>query len=439
MKRCWCGNEALEEYSSQYRVCTKCHTLVTKYDVNDSLYKVSDEESDFYGENYWAKGMLELSGLPSLSALVDAYLRGRVPYWTENVLKYAKLGGCVAEVGCGLGQLQYVLKRIGYQQLAYELSPDICRYMEDTLGVSAHCGSFERSDKPYDAILAFDLFEHLLEPEEFLSACADSLQTDGVLMMQTPCYDAALSYDEMLIQKPRFKELLRPEQHLYLFSRESIAEILHKHGFVNVVFEPAYFGDDYDMFFVASKGELCQNTKDEIDEYLNRQENGRLVKAMIALQDENREWEKRYLQADRDREERLHNMQKLEELLRVNEADREDRLKQAQTLERRLEESEADRAARLEQVKILEQRLEKSERDRAARLEQMKILERHLEESETDRAARLEQMKILERRLEESEADRAARLEQMKILERRLEESEADRAARKGCNTGNPS
>ena len=399
MKRCWCGNEALEEYSSQYRVCTKCHTLVTKYDVNDSLYKVSDEESDFYGENYWAKGMLELSDQPSLSALVDAYLRGRVPYWTEGVLKYAKLGGRVAEVGCGLGQLQYVLKRIGYQQLAYELSPDICRYMEDTLGVSVHCGSFERSDKPYDAILAFDLFEHLLEPGEFLCACADSLQTGGILMMQTPCYDATLRYDEMLIQKPRFKELLRPEQHLYLFSRESIAEILHKHGFLNVVFEPAYFGDDYDMFLVASKGELRQNTKDEIDEYLNRQENGRLVKAIIALQEEKREWEKKYLQADQDRKERLHSVQKLEESLRESEADREDRL---------------------EQMKILEQRLEESEADRAARLEQMKILGQHLEESEADRAARLEQMKILKQRLEESEADRAARLEQIHKLNQML-------------------
>lgn len=374
MKRCWCGNEALEEYSSQYYVCTKCHTLVTKYDVNDSVYKVADEESDLYGENYWEKGMLELSGQPSLSALVDVYLRGRVPYWTENVLKYAKFEGRVAEVGCGLGQLQYVLKKIGYQQLAYELSPEICQYMKDTLDVSVHCGPFERNEQPYDAILAFDLFEHLLEPEEFLSVCADSLQTDGVLMMQMPCYDATLSYDEMLIQKPRFKGHLKPEQHLYLFSRESITEILHEHGFLNVIFEPAYFGDDYDMFLVASKGKLCQNTKDEIDEYLNCQKNGRLVKAIITLQEEKREWEKRYLQADRDRVDRLHNMQKLEELLRVSESDREDRLKQAQTLEQRLEESEGDRAARLEQMKILERRLEESEADRAARLKQIKKL-----------------------------------------------------------------
>ena len=46
----------------------------------------------------------------TLSEVVDLYLTGRVIYWLKNVLKYIKLGADIAEIGCGLGQLQYVLK-----------------------------------------------------------------------------------------------------------------------------------------------------------------------------------------------------------------------------------------------------------------------------------------------------------------------------------------
>uniref|UniRef100_UPI004057A159 methyltransferase domain-containing protein n=1 Tax=Acetatifactor sp. TaxID=1872090 RepID=UPI004057A159 len=427
MIQCWCGNENLNEYSKDYFCCKKCHTLISKTAFLDTVYDVEDEDNDLYGKNYWEVSMTRAAGKNTLSEVVDMYLTERVIYWLKHVLKYVKLGADIAEVGCGLGQLQYVLNRLNYNQLAFELSADICDYMEQKLGVNAHCGAFTEKKAGYDAILAFDLFEHLIEPLEFMQQCFNSLKENGVLCFQTPCYDSELSYDEMSKSKGKFEEQLKAEQHIFLYSRESITDILKKHGFEYIIFEPAFFGDDYDMFLFASKEPIQTNTEQEIDDYLNSAPNGRLVKAMIKLFDERKELECRYQDADRDRGIRLEQNQQLEQLLKESETDRAARQEQISELTKALKESETDRAARQEQIDELTRMLQESQANRTVEQEQLNELARMLQESEADRAARLEQINELTRLLQESEADRAARLEQINELTRIINESKVSR------------
>ena len=392
MKKCWCGNTELAVYSSEYFKCEKCHTLITKQDLDNAVYDIKDEENDLYGKNYWEEEMTRVAGKNTLSEVVDMYLCERVIYWFQYVLKYIKLGGSVAEVGCGLGQLQYIMSRCGYNQIAFELSHEICEYMEKQLGIKTHCGPFEPLGDAYDGILAFDLFEHLIDPEEFLEYCGQSMPQNGILCFQTPCYDASLNYIEMQNCKPKFKEQLKEEQHIFLYSKESITEILNKHGFSNIIFEPAFFGDDYDMFFVASREPISTNSDKDIEDFLDSVPNGRLIKALITLFDRNNACTEQYHEADKDRKDRGEQIQELVNLLHESETDRAARLEQVQKQERLLKESEADRAARLEQVQEQERLLKESEADRAARLEQINTLSELLKESEADRAARLEQI-----------------------------------------------
>lgn len=415
MKKCWCGNKALEDYSKTYYKCTKCKTLITKHDLQENLYDVENEENDLYGKNYWEVSMTQAAGKSTLSEVVDMYLSERVIYWLKGILKYVKLGADVAEVGCGLGQLQYLLRRVGYEQKAFELSQGVCDFMETQLGVVTHCGPFEPTEKAYDGILAFDLFEHLIEPKQFLEYCVKSLRENGVLCFQTPQYDSAKNYEEMQREKPRFEEQLKAEQHIFLYSKEAITEILRQYGFTNIFFEPAFFGDDYDMFLFASQVPIKINTEKEIDDYLNSVPNGRLVKALITLFDNNRVMQGEYQKADEDRKERLA---------------------QIVALEGTLKESEADRALRQEQIERLTGMLKESEADRALRQEQIERLTGMLKESEADRALRQEQIEQLTGMLKESEADREARFEQICELTRIVQEFQKEEQMIQEVNTG---
>lgn len=341
-KRCYCGNDKLADYSETYYVCNECHTLVSKDNTKTDLCNITDEDKDLYGSNYWKKSMVEMNGVDSLDGVVDCYIKGRVAYWIHYILKYVPIGSKVAEIGCGLGQLAYLMRILGYKQLGFELSPEICEYIRTDLNVEMHCGDFGETDKVFDAVLAFDLFEHIANPRQLLEKIYNSLTDDGVLCIQMPNYDYTLSYEEMRQQKPRFEGLLNPEEHLFLYSKESITKLLEQIGFQQIVFEPSCFGEDYDMFFFAGKGKLKPRSQEEVENDLKNANAGRIVKALSNLYMEKRNLEEKLVSIEEDSRVRLENNR---------------------ILEANLIESEKDRAARLEVIEACNQRLTEQEKE----------------------------------------------------------------------------
>ena len=283
MKKCWCGNEVQKKYSEHYYVCEKCRTLVSDADLSDEIVHVENEEEDLYGKNYWEKMMCRLTGRNSLDEVIDYYLQERTLYWIQYLLRYRTGGGQIAEIGAGLGQFCYLMKHAGYEPTGFELSGEICAYAEKTLGVNMHQGDIGDVSKQYDMIVSFDLLEHIVDPRAFVKRCMDHLKEDGIFCIQTPCYDPALTYEEMKEKAPRFESHLTEFQHINLFSRDSIEQLLKESGFSYICFEPAVFGDDYDMFVFASRQPMKKNTDEEVNEYLNSIPSGRLIKNMISF------------------------------------------------------------------------------------------------------------------------------------------------------------
>ncbi len=283
MQKCWCGSEVEKKYSEHYYVCEKCHTLVSDVDFSEKIVEVEDEEKDLYGKNYWEKLMCQLTGKNSLDEVIDHYLQERTIYWLQYLMKYRLPKATVAEIGAGIGQFSYLMKQAGYEQTGFELSEEICKYAAETLDVNMHQGDISDIDKKYDVIVSFDLLEHIVDPISFIQRCKEHLKEDGIFCFQTPCYNPKLSYEEMKEKEPRFQSHLTEFQHINLFSRESAEKLLRENGFNYINFEPAVFGDDYDMFVFASRTPMKQNSADEMNAYLNSTDNGRLIKSMTTL------------------------------------------------------------------------------------------------------------------------------------------------------------
>jgi hypothetical protein len=69
------------------------------------------------------------------------------------------------------------------------------------------------------------------------------------------------------------------DEHLYLFSRRSVAELFRRIGLPVVAFaNPVY---SYDMFFTASAAPLAQHSTEEIWRALSRRPEGRMVQALL--------------------------------------------------------------------------------------------------------------------------------------------------------------
>lgn len=318
MEKCWCGNESLEGYSEDYYKCTSCGTLVSKNAFSEEIYQISNEEEDLYGKNYWLETMVREAAVEKVSDLLGLYLNGRGVYWLKYALKYFKLGGTAAEVGCGLGQFSYLLQKSGFAVTAYELSEEICGFIRNTFGIRVLCGELTEGEK-YDTVAAFDVFEHLMHPRSFLRIVRNALTENGVLCMQLPCYDSELSFSEMKEKKPNFQKLLVPDQHIYIYSKDAVRKILAESGFPYVTFEHAFFGDDYDMFLFASGEEIKVNDDSTIEQYLKSMENGLLIKSHIELFDERERLLKETSNLQSDRKQQLSDIKTLTAMVKEKE------------------------------------------------------------------------------------------------------------------------
>jgi hypothetical protein len=183
--------------------------------------------------------------------------------------------------------------------------------------------------------------------------CADLLAPDGVLLLQTPCYRG---------EGPEWS-MFQEDEHVHLFTEESVRLLLDRAGFRDVRVGPSLF--PYDMWVAATLSSLPPANPSA-----GAEDDWRPPATVRALLD---------IAAD---------LRDIREALRQTAADSKARLAQVDEVTRLLQEADADRAARHEQLQELSRLLQESEADRVARLAQTEKLTDWLREAEADRAAR---------------------------------------------------
>lgn len=292
--------------------------------------------------------MLYTAHVKEKDDLIVLYLKERAIYWLKQFFLYMLPGtGTVLEVGCGLGQFSYLMKLCGYREYALELSPYNCHYIFEKLGINIHCGGLRPLDQRVPAVVASDVLEHIIEPDEFLTQASQTLTDDGILMIQTPSCNPMLNYEQMVESKSNFRQLLCENEHVYLYSRKSICQLLKKHGFIYVEFMDAFFGNDYDMFFVASRKPIHHYSQAE--DHLRQ-----IAQLTDCLTEKNQAYN--LLQNDHAHRQVL--IESLTRQLEVSETDRAERLATIERLNKQLEEPEAERANCLDQILTLTKMVE---------------------------------------------------------------------------------
>jgi 2-polyprenyl-3-methyl-5-hydroxy-6-metoxy-1,4-benzoquinol methylase len=325
---CWCGQTDFDDFSPEYLRCRNCQTLVVKKWPAAEQFDVVHDKSDFYGRSYYESHVIEDYGFPSLPERARNDLNERCMHWIRTVLKYRLPPARTLELGSAHGGFVALMRWAGFDATGLELSPWLVEYAKSAFGVPMLTGPIEKQNiepASLDIILHFDVLEHLPDPFSTMRRCMELLKPDGLMILQTPCFPAGRKYEDMVRDKDRFLEQFKPAEHLYIFSRESIARLFSEVGSPFVYFEPAIF-HDYDMFAVVSARELTPHSEEEATEALLRRPEGRIVQALLDANAQYRELARRYDQSDADREARLQLLREADARIREIEADREARL-----------------------------------------------------------------------------------------------------------------
>jgi len=319
-RACWCGSEEFSEFSAEYARCVACGTLVELMALSDEDLAVKDDDSDFYGKQYWLEHQSKDFGYPNIFERAKKDLTDRNLHWLKTLLRYKAPPSKVLEMGCSHGSFVALLRQAGYDASGMEMSPWVVEFAQETFDIPMLVGPVENTELEagtFDVVALMDVLEHLPDPVGTMSHALRLLKPDGILLIQTPQAKDEMTYPALVESNAPFLEQFKSDEHLYLFTQSSATTLFERLGASFVQFEPPIFYQ-YDMFFVVSRQPIAAVSAEEATKALETPK-GRFVQALL----------------DQDEE-----IKRLNEHVKLIDADREARLEQIHTLTKMIQEKQ---------------------------------------------------------------------------------------------------
>jgi len=279
---CWCNNTSLIPFSSDYEFCSVCGTLVSQQGLTEEQISVTNDNQDFYGKDYWFSHQIDEYGQPDIMQRSRQDIPERCLHWLRTLLKYKLPPAKVLELGSAHGGFVGLMQWAGFEATGLELSPWIVNYAKQTFDVPMLEGALEYQNiEPgsLDAIVLFDVLEHLDHPFESMQTAANLLKPDGIFIVQMPNYPDGKTYEEMVEEGDRFLEQMKAVEHLYLLSHRAAELFFNRLGFYSLKTEQELYS--YDMFLVASRHSINEIDQKDIEKKLLSIPSSRMVLALI--------------------------------------------------------------------------------------------------------------------------------------------------------------
>lgn len=143
-------------------------------------------------------------------------------------------GSSVLEVGCGRGATAALIKeRIGCRTVGIELNPEAAAAAESRLDrvIRGDVQTVEPGET-FDAIVAFELFEHLTDGQAFLERAADWLRPGGRMVFSVPNVGHYSVVEDLIAGRWDYVPMgLLCATHVRFFTRRTLEDWLHAAGF----------------------------------------------------------------------------------------------------------------------------------------------------------------------------------------------------------------
>jgi 2-polyprenyl-3-methyl-5-hydroxy-6-metoxy-1,4-benzoquinol methylase len=138
--------------------------------------------------------------------------------------------GRLLDVGCATGFFLDLARAHGWEVLGTEVSAFSAHYARERFGLDVRLGALGQLSleaQSFEAVTMWDVIEHVADPLAELREVHRILRPEGLLSIITP--DAG-SWVARLLGR-RWEEFRRVREHIYFFSRRTLAETLRRAGF----------------------------------------------------------------------------------------------------------------------------------------------------------------------------------------------------------------
>ena len=142
--------------------------------------------------------------------------------------------GRMLEIGTGAGFFLKTAERAGWEATGLEISDEAVSFARQELGLNVtkmHAEQLDYPDLAFDAVVMFEVIEHVFQPRHVLEKVHRVLRPGGVLMISTPNFDALSR-----IALGKNWAVLSPGEHLYYFTEKTLKALLEVAGFRQIEF-----------------------------------------------------------------------------------------------------------------------------------------------------------------------------------------------------------
>lgn len=141
------------------------------------------------------------------------------------------------EIGCGNGFMLEEAAKLGYQKIkGLEPSADALKKARPAIKKLITPGLLRPKLFPpssFDIIVAFQVFDHVADPNNFLKTCRTYLKSKGILLLMN--HDVNALSARILGEKSPIFDI----EHTYLYSQATITQILKKNRFtIEKIYDP---------------------------------------------------------------------------------------------------------------------------------------------------------------------------------------------------------
>ncbi len=210
---------------------------------------------DVYGASYWKSDDPKVRGYADYARQAALYLktyRKRM----QLVSKWLPAKGRILDVGCAAGYFLRVAAAAGHDVHGCELSAPIAQEAIAALGPErVHIGLLDEAVRvkgwqpaSFDLVTAWDVIEHVPEPQGLLAQMRALLKPGGRLLLETQ--NVASRWARLLGKAwHHYKHL----EHLYHFDPRTIRTLLEGQGFRVKALGSAYAGKYVSFDFLAER------------------------------------------------------------------------------------------------------------------------------------------------------------------------------------------
>jgi len=158
--------------------------------------------------------------------------------WIKNDIPH---GAKVLDAGCGYGYLLNLCESYGWEPYGIDISKYAINRAKKYTKASLSCQDIEKTSfkhEFFNAVLLFDVIEHLKSPFNTLKEARRILKNDGVLAIHAPNVNALGRHFDTLLHREWFG--VKDNTHIYLFTPFSLKILVNRSGFETIKVETPF-------------------------------------------------------------------------------------------------------------------------------------------------------------------------------------------------------